>query len=105
LVKDENGDLLADFHRILGRWKNCFCQLLNLHGVNNVGLTAKSFVSELSSFEAEIAVEKLEGYKLPGIHKTLAKLMQAGGDTLCSEINKLTNSTWNKEELPGQWKE
>jgi hypothetical protein len=25
IVKDENGDLLADSHNILNRWKNCFC--------------------------------------------------------------------------------
>jgi hypothetical protein len=30
LVKDENGDLLADSHSILNRWKNYF-QLLNMH--------------------------------------------------------------------------
>jgi hypothetical protein len=28
LVKDENGDLLVDFHKNLNRWKNYFCQLL-----------------------------------------------------------------------------
>jgi hypothetical protein len=32
IVKDEN-DLLADFHNILNRWKNYFCQLLNVHGI------------------------------------------------------------------------
>jgi hypothetical protein len=36
LVKDENGDLLADSHNILSRWKNCFSQLLNAHSVNDV---------------------------------------------------------------------
>jgi hypothetical protein len=30
-VKDENGDLLADPHNILNRWKNYFSQLLNVH--------------------------------------------------------------------------
>jgi len=25
IVKDENGDLLADSHNILNRWKNCIC--------------------------------------------------------------------------------
>jgi len=35
LVKDEKGDLLADFHNILNRWSNCFCQLLNVHGIDN----------------------------------------------------------------------
>jgi hypothetical protein len=31
LVKDENGDLLADSHDILNRWKNYFSQLLNIY--------------------------------------------------------------------------
>jgi hypothetical protein len=30
LVKDERGDLLADPHKIVNRWKNYFCQLLNV---------------------------------------------------------------------------
>jgi hypothetical protein len=36
LVKDENGDLLADSHNILNRWKNYFSQLLNVHNVSDV---------------------------------------------------------------------
>jgi hypothetical protein len=36
LVKDENGDLLADSHNILNRRKNYFRQLLNMHSVNDV---------------------------------------------------------------------
>jgi hypothetical protein len=32
IVKDENGDLLADSHDILNRWKNC-SQLLKVHRV------------------------------------------------------------------------
>jgi hypothetical protein len=36
LVKDENGDLLADSHSILNRWKNYFSQLLNVHNVSDV---------------------------------------------------------------------
>jgi len=35
LVKDENGDLLADSHSILNRWKNYFCHLLNAHSSND----------------------------------------------------------------------
>jgi hypothetical protein len=31
LVKDENGDPLADSHNILNRWRNYFSQLLNVH--------------------------------------------------------------------------
>jgi hypothetical protein len=32
LVKDERGDLLADPYKILTRWNNYFCQLLNVQG-------------------------------------------------------------------------
>jgi hypothetical protein len=35
-VKDENGDLLADSHNILNRWKNYLSQLLNVHNVSDV---------------------------------------------------------------------
>jgi len=31
--------------------------------------------------------------------------MKAGGNTLHSEIHKLINNIWNKEELPQEWKE
>jgi hypothetical protein len=34
-VKDENGDLLADSHNILNRWRNYFSQLLNVHNVSD----------------------------------------------------------------------
>jgi hypothetical protein len=36
LVKDANGDLLADFHKILNRWKNYFSQLLKVHRISDI---------------------------------------------------------------------
>ena len=36
IVKDEKGDLVADSHIILTRWRNHFYQLLNVHGVNHL---------------------------------------------------------------------
>jgi hypothetical protein len=36
LVKDKNGDLLADLHKILNRWKNYFSQLLSVHRASDV---------------------------------------------------------------------
>jgi hypothetical protein len=36
LVKDENGDLLADSQNILNGWRNYFSQLLNVHNVSDV---------------------------------------------------------------------
>jgi hypothetical protein len=36
IMKDENGDLLEDFHSILNRWKNYFSELLNVHRVSDL---------------------------------------------------------------------
>jgi hypothetical protein len=47
----------------------------------------------------------LKKYKSPGSGQIPAELIQARGETLLSEIHKLFNSVWNKEELPDQWKE
>jgi hypothetical protein len=47
----------------------------------------------------------LKRYESPGSDKIPAELIQAGGEKLQSEIHKLINSFWNKEELPDQRKE
>jgi len=39
IVKDEKGDLVADSHSIVARWRYNLSQLLNVHGVKDVGQT------------------------------------------------------------------
>ena len=36
IVKDEKGDLVADSHSIMTRWRNNFSQLLNVHEAKDV---------------------------------------------------------------------
>jgi len=70
-VKDEKGDLVADSHSILARWRNHFSQLLNVHWVNDVRPTemntAEPLVPQPSVFELHLATEKLKGHKPPDI--------------------------------------
>jgi hypothetical protein len=107
LVKDKNGDLLADSHNILNMWKNYFSQLLNVHNVREVRQTevhtAEPLVTGPSHLKVEITVAKLKKYKSPGSDQILAELIRAGSEILMSAIHKLINSVWNKEELPDQW--
>jgi hypothetical protein len=95
-VKDENGDLLADSHNILNRWKNYFSQLLNEHKVSDVRQTevhtAEPLVPGPSRLEVEIAISKLEKYISPGSDEISAKLIQVGDEMLLSAIHKLINS-------------
>jgi hypothetical protein len=82
---------------------------LNVHGAGGVRQTeihtAEAFVPEPSASEVEVAIGKLKRYKSPGVDQIPAELIQAGGQTLCSEVHKLIKLIWNKEELPHQGKE
>jgi hypothetical protein len=65
LVKDENGDQLADSHNILVRWKNHFSQLLNVRvsDVRQIEVhAAEPLVPVPSRFEVKIAIAKLKSY-------------------------------------------
>jgi hypothetical protein len=107
-MKDENGDLLADFHRILNRWKNYFSQLLNAHRVSDVRQievhTAEPLVNDPSHSESEIAIANLKRYTSPGSDQIPAKLSKAGGEIIRPYIRELIIYFWNKEKLPDQWK-
>jgi hypothetical protein len=92
VVKDEKGDLVADSHCILARWRNHFSQLLNIHWANDVRQTevhtAEPLVPEPSAFEVEMAIEKLKRHKSTGIDQIPAELIKAGGRIIRSEIDK-----------------
>jgi prolipoprotein diacylglyceryltransferase len=93
IIKDENGNLLADPQSVLNRWKNFFNQVINVHGVHDVRQmdihTAEQSVPEPSLVEVEIVIGKLKSYKSPGTDNIPAELIKAGGETLCFEICKL----------------
>jgi hypothetical protein len=82
---------------------------LNVHRVSDVRQieihTAEPLAPDYSPFEVEIAIAKSEKYKSPGSNQIPAELIQAGGETLQSEIHKLINSIWSYEALSDQWKE
>jgi len=67
IVKDDKGDLVADSHSILAMWRNCFSQILNVRGVNDVRQmeihTAEPLVPEPRASEVELAIEKLKSRK------------------------------------------
>ena len=64
ILKDEKGDLVADPHSIMTRWRNCFSQLLNADGVNDVRQTeihtSELLVPEPNAFEIEMVIEELK---------------------------------------------
>jgi hypothetical protein len=79
---------------------------LNIRRVNDVRRKEKDTTGELvcdsSPFAIKIAIGKLKRYKSPGIDLIPVELIQAGCETLRSEIYKLIASICNREELPDQ---
>ena len=79
IVKDEKGDLVADSHSIMARWRNYsyFSQILNVHGVSDVRQAeihrAEPLVPEPSALEVELAIGKLKSHKSPGIDQIPAE--------------------------------
>ena len=84
IVKDDKGDLVADSHGTLARWRNYFSQLLNVHGVNDVRQTeihtAEPLVFEPSAFEFELAIEKQKVTN--HLDQIPAELIKAGSRTI-----------------------
>jgi len=81
-VKDEKGDLVADSHGIVARWRNYFSQLFNVYGVKDVGQaetpTAEPLVPEPSASEVELGIDNLKSPKLTGNVHIPPELIKAG---------------------------
>ena len=103
------GDFTADSHSILARWRNYFSQLLNVHEVDDDRQTeihtAEPLVPEPSTFEVELAIEKIKSQKSPCTDQILAELIKAGIKIIRSEIRKIINCVWNKDKLPEELKD
>jgi hypothetical protein len=82
IVKDEKGDLVADSHSIIAKWRNFFSQILSVHELSEVRQaeihTADPLVPEPSAFEVELAIEKLKSHKSSGTDQIPAELIKAG---------------------------
>jgi hypothetical protein len=65
LMKDENGDLLADSRNILNRWKN-YSQILNVHRVSDVRQieihTTEPLVPVLTRFSLKLLLQNWKGF-------------------------------------------
>jgi hypothetical protein len=93
IIKDENGNLIADPQNVLNRRKNFFNQVLNVHGIHDVRQMdihmAEPLIPQPSLVKVEIAIGKLKSYRSLGTDQIPAELIKAGGETLYSEIHKL----------------
>jgi hypothetical protein len=60
--------------------------------------TTQPLAPETSCLEVKIPTEMMKRCNSPGIDQISAEPIQAGGNTLCSETHKLSNSLWNRQK-------
>jgi hypothetical protein len=94
-----NAVWLLTFTIFLARCRNCFSQILNVHGVNDVRQkytqhTAELLVPEPSVPEIELAIEKLKSHKSPGINQIPSELMKQGLEQLAMKFINLLFLFW-----------
>ena len=75
ILRDENGNVVADPKSIVNRWTKYFSQLLYVHEV-------EMLVPETGISEVEIVFEKLKMYTASGTDEILAELIKRGGMSL-----------------------
>jgi hypothetical protein len=68
-------------------------------------IRTEPFVPEPSAAEVEVAIRKMKKYEAPGSDQIPTELIQAGGETLHSEVHKIIMLILNIEELHHLWKE
>jgi hypothetical protein len=93
MEKNKNDDPFADSDNFLKWWKNYFCQIWNVHWINNDKQTKihtyEPLVHTPNIFDVEIVTEKLNLYKSPGTDKIPDELIQARDEKFCSDNHKL----------------
>jgi hypothetical protein len=102
LIRDENSELVVDYHSILVGGK------ITSTMINNVKQTEmhtpELLITEPCCFGHEIATENFKRYKSRCADKILAEI-QVWDKILCSEIHMYIHSIWNMQELTQQWNE
>ena len=102
-------DFITEPHSIIARCRSYFSQILNVRGFSGIRHaemhTVEPLVPQPSSFEEELAIEKLKSHKSLGMDQIPVELIKSGCRTIRCAIHKLSIAVWNKEKLPKEWKE
>jgi hypothetical protein len=105
IVKDEKDGLVTNSHSILARWKSYLSQLFDVHGASDARQTEIHTAEPLVLSLVPLRLRWLLTSKKDINHQVLIKIIKGGGRIIHSEIHKLINSLWKKEELPEEWME
>ncbi|CAF4470386.1 unnamed protein product, partial [Rotaria magnacalcarata] len=100
-IGDKNGKLLVNSTDQLERWREYFCELLNVHStvdpyvINEVQITTPSRLdlkrqNKQPSFEeVKIVLNQMKSRKAPGSDEVTADILKAGGESVIKWLHEM----------------
>ncbi|KAI5714830.1 hypothetical protein M8J77_006182 [Diaphorina citri] len=111
LIKDNDGQLVADEKKALEIWRKYFKELLNTEGTaesNNeseIIIENEEEAEEPTLEEIRAAVKILKNGKAAGKDGIPTEVLKKGGEKLSEKIWLLMRTIWKEESIPSDWKE
>lgn len=96
---------------VINVWKEHFEELLNGEVNKEMDMDISVYQNvqpkvENPSLEEVIqAIKEMKNYKAPGSDGISSEMLKAGGIELASQLHKLIEDIWEKEEMPLDWEE
>ncbi|CAF3398890.1 unnamed protein product [Rotaria socialis] len=114
-IQSKQGDLLSNSNDVMLRWREYFCDLLNVHSVIDPRIVQQISVPIISTTEqmrqdkppslSEVhdAIKQMTNMKAPGIDNISADLLKAGGIPMAKWVHEILCDVWNDEEVVEDW--
>ena len=111
ICRDAEDNVICQPDLILERWKDYFCNILNISEAVDVQIIISDHTNNqphipLPSYnEICFIINNLKLNKAAGSDNIPPELLKHGGRTLKQKLHKLILMIWNNEQLPQQWNE
>ena len=116
-VKDKEGNIIIGTDKVMGRWTECYSELLNVEdgtSTDDAQVLGGRYESgkcnniygedDISLEEVRIAVGKIKCGKAAGVDEVKPELIKYSGETGLRWLHRIISMAWNFREVPLDWR-
>ena len=110
VIKDKNEVLPTDSEQISERWKENFCDLLNVPNTqdnpeeeNDFRIGEEEEENPITMEELEKTISRMKNGKSPGDDGLPVEVLKAGGATVANKLLKIFNAAYKAKMVPSDW--
>jgi hypothetical protein len=114
-IQNKQGDPLSNSKDVMVRWREYFCELLNVHStidphiIQQISTPIIPATEQIrqdkppSLSEVHDAIKQMKNRKAPGIDNISADVLKAGGIPMAKWVHEILCDVWNNEEMIEDW--